>query len=82
MFSKCKIHDAAVNEEHLIGVGPYGTLIGLKWRETIFAAKRLHDGVLLSEKLEATVLALPGRRGRVLCQPASPKHCPIYRNIF
>ena len=49
MLSKCKIHDAAVNEEHLIGVGPYGTLIGLKWRETIFAAKRLHDGVLLSE---------------------------------
>ena len=49
MLSKCKIHDAEINEEHLIGVGPYGTIVGLKWRETIFAAKRLHDGVLLSE---------------------------------
>ena len=49
MFSKCKIHDAEVNEETLIGVGPYGIIIELKWRATSFAAKRLHDGVLLSE---------------------------------
>jgi len=49
MFPKCKIHDAEVNQEALIGVGPYGTITELKWRETIFAAKRLHDGVLLSE---------------------------------
>ena len=49
MLSKCKISDAEVSEDTLIGVGPYGTTIGLKWRETSFAAKRLHDGVLLSE---------------------------------
>ena len=49
MFSRSKIHDAEVNEGTLIGVGPYGTIVELKWRETIFAAKRLHDGVILSE---------------------------------
>lgn len=49
MLPKCKIHDAEVNQETLIGVGPYGTIVELKWRETIFAAKRLHDGILLSE---------------------------------
>lgn len=49
MFSRYKIHDAEVNEEALVGVGPYGTITELKWRETIFAAKRLHDGVMLSE---------------------------------
>ena len=49
MLPGCKIHDAEVNEEALVGVGPYGTIVELKWRETIFAAKRLHDGILLSE---------------------------------
>ena len=49
MLSKCKISDAEINEDTLIGVGPYGTIVGLKWRETCFAAKRLHDGVMLSE---------------------------------
>jgi len=49
MVSRCKIVDAAINEEALIGVGPYGTIVELKWRGTIFAAKRLHDGVMLSD---------------------------------
>lgn len=49
MLSRCKIHNAEVIEEALVGVGPYGGIVELKWRETIFAAKRLHDGVLFSE---------------------------------
>ena len=59
MFSRHKIHDAEVNEETLVGVGPYGTIVELKWRETTFAAKRLHDGVMLSENRKSLKRQFP-----------------------
>lgn len=80
-MQRCKIHDAEVKEEALIGVGPYGTIVELKWRETIFAAKRLHDGVLFSEDRKCLKRQLPQHLGDEIELFASLHHPNIVQFI-